>query len=441
MNINDYKKVTDRLEPDERCRKEVLGMNKGENKIKQNINNEFEEKVSGVEVKRGNNAMKYISIAAAFVLVAGGIGTTGYLMHRNGSSQLTDVIEETASEASAEEMTEDESEIITEEEEKPIEYDYDLIANNLTDRYLEGVNILVNGDVDYDSNDSITFYTYDSHKDDWNKYGGERTFYRVTDERFKNCQDIYEYYKEPLASVIGVKGYEDYQYEMPENYEDAQNIEGRGSILSWLGGDISKFEVGSKVDISPDGEETRDNQAMSVNNALYVEYNGQLYVNDWSIEPHQIGRGKFIEKYNSDPKITDKSEDCIQVSRYCKVNYVDWDNFKYGEEKQFYIYLVNGEWKIGAVNIGVRPEYDAAVAIYYDSQGNTDYNDINFDCDEFMSRLELIDYNEETHISKVHVILHDMNGNDAAEITAEVNLDNNSDSYYKVISKDITRLK
>ena len=44
MNINDYKKVTDRLEPDERCRKEVLGMNKGENKIKQNIN-EFDEKV------------------------------------------------------------------------------------------------------------------------------------------------------------------------------------------------------------------------------------------------------------------------------------------------------------------------------------------------------------------------------------------------------------
>ena len=36
MNMNDYKRVTDRLAPDERCRKEVLDMSKRENKIKMN---------------------------------------------------------------------------------------------------------------------------------------------------------------------------------------------------------------------------------------------------------------------------------------------------------------------------------------------------------------------------------------------------------------------
>ena len=34
MNMNDYRKVTDRLEADERCRKEVLDMSRRENRIK-----------------------------------------------------------------------------------------------------------------------------------------------------------------------------------------------------------------------------------------------------------------------------------------------------------------------------------------------------------------------------------------------------------------------
>ena len=44
MNINDYKKVTDRLTPDERLRKEVLDMSKRENKIKLNTN-EYTENI------------------------------------------------------------------------------------------------------------------------------------------------------------------------------------------------------------------------------------------------------------------------------------------------------------------------------------------------------------------------------------------------------------
>lgn len=38
MNMNAYKRVTDRIEPSERCREEVLNMSKQENKIKHTIN-------------------------------------------------------------------------------------------------------------------------------------------------------------------------------------------------------------------------------------------------------------------------------------------------------------------------------------------------------------------------------------------------------------------
>ena len=145
MNMNDYKKVTDRLEPDERCRKEVLDMSKRENKIKQNTT-EFEEKVSGVEVRRGNGALRFVGIAAAFALIAGGIGTTGVLLHKNSRnvSQLTEAGEE---ETVTEELTEEVTEEATESEAGE-DYDYEAIAREITDGYLERTNILVYGDVE-----------------------------------------------------------------------------------------------------------------------------------------------------------------------------------------------------------------------------------------------------------------------------------------------------
>jgi hypothetical protein len=446
MNINDYKKVTDRLAPDERCRKEVLSMNKGENKIKQNIN-EFEENVSGVEVKHGHSAMKYISIAAAFVLVAGGIGTTSYFMNRNGGSQFADTAEdETVSASDTEEVTEAVSEIVTEESTTPLDYDYDAIALELTDKYLESTNVMYFGDVECDLNDSITFYTYDSTDDYWSdNYGGERTFYKVTDERFNSCQDIYENYKKNITSApIKNTGYTE-EYTLPESYFDAQVIDGMSSITSWLGRDVSKFEEGSRVDLRPyhDEEIEVDEEAFSINNAIYVEYKGGLYVSKWAVNYDSApyyGNGKHrnVSAYTTEPEIIEENGDTFTVSRFSINDYND-EKYVYGAENIFTFTLENGEWKISSVSLGVRPEYDSAIAIQCYLEKKSEYNDIAINCGDIMNLLEVIDYNKETKICKVHAVLHDTQGVDVVDITADVNINPNGN--LDVISADITRLK
>lgn len=451
MNINDYKKVTDRLEPDERCRKEVLGMNKGENKIKQNIN-EFDEKVSGVEVKHGHSAMKYISIAAAFVLVAGGIGTTSYFMHRNGGSQFTDTVEEETTAEDTEAATEEVTEIVTEEVNTPVDSDYEAIAQDLTDKYLESTNVMYFGNVEFDINDSITFYTYDSTDDYWSdNYGGERTFYKVTDERFNSCQDIYENYKKDITSAP-IKNTE---YTMPESYLDAQVIDGMSSITSWLGRDVSKFEDGSRVDLRPyhDEEIEVDEEAFSINNAIYVEYKGGLYVSKWSVDFDSApyygnGKHKNVAVYTTEPEIKEENGDTFTVSRFSSSGNYN-EKFTYGDENIFTFTLENDEWKISSVSLGVRPEYDSAIAIQNYLEKKSEYNDINIGCDtekstglgigHIMNNLEVLDYNKETKICKVHAVLHDTQGVDAIDMTADVNVNPNGN--LAVISADITRLK
>ncbi|SEH60968.1 hypothetical protein SAMN02910265_01707 [Ruminococcus flavefaciens] len=433
MNINDYKKVTDRLEPDERCRKEVLGMNKGENKIKQNIN-EFDEKVSGVEVKHGHSAMKYISIAAAFVLVAGGIGTTSYFMHRNGGSQFADTVEEETTAEDTETVIEDANEIATEETAPPVDYDYEAIAQELTDKYLESANIMRCGCVDFDANDSITFYTYDSTDDYWsNNYGGQRTFCKVTDDRFHSCQDIYDYYKQNLALTTYDTRF-DTDTITPADFKNGIFIEDGCTVMSWLGGDVSKFENGSRVDLSPThDEECVEETAMAVNNAAYVDYNGEIYVNKNYAE-----RGAK-ESFTSEPEITEKSADKMVVSRFLKPPYTGYENVKYGEELIFTLIFENDEWKIKSIGHGISLEYYSAIAIQCYLEKIDEYKDIDIDCMDILTSLEVLDYNKETKICKVHAVLHDTQGVDAIDMTADVNVNPNGN--LAVISADITRLK
>lgn len=424
MNMNDYKKVTDRLEPDERCRKEVLDMSKRENRIKQNTN-EFEEKVSGVEVRRGNGALRFVGIAAAFALIAGGIGTTGVLLHKNSRnvSQLTEASEE---ETVTEEITEEVTEEATESEAGE-DYDYEAIAREITDGYLERTDILVYGDVEYDVNDTITFYTYDSSDAEWSeKYGGERTFYKVTDERFNSCQDIYDYYKELIANTIEFEGYK--PLIMASDYKDGVALDGSG-MVGYLGGDASRFENGSKVDLyipDPEDDSTVDYTAHCINSGVYIDYNGSLYVTPRAAQ-YDIG-----EHYTSEPVIVENSEDKIVVSRY-----IDYDmrNEQYGIQKLFTLVLQNGEWKIQSIGIGMQPEYSSSIAIQSYLEHKPEYYDIAIDNGDIEHPLEMLEYDEENKTSRVHAVLHDVNGVDAIDVTADIDLNS-----VKVTSADITRL-
>lgn len=443
MNMNDYKRVTDRLTPDERCRKEVLDMSKRENKIKLNTN-EYTESVSGVEVRSGHGIMKYVGIAAACAIIVGGIGTTGVLLHKGSKNaqQFAEVIEE---ETTAEAVTE-----ITEEPtEPPVEYDYEAIANELTQHYIDSLNVMQYGDVSYDSNESITFYTYDSTNEEWsNNYGGERTFYKVSDARFKSCQDIYEYYKAPIASSIDRKHFgETYEsFTMPDNYKEAQGVEDSVTLLSWLGEDVSKFEVGSRVDLAydPEDESTVDYAAHSIHTATYVEYNGQLYVRQMPEFP-TTGDNSF----STEPVITHEEADSFTVSRFVKAPYLGYANANYGEEKIFTFVLENDEWKIKSIAMGDRPEYTSAVAIQNYIEQRAEYNDINIGYDSegkagrgighIMDKLEVTEYDSSIHVCKVHAVLHNMNGEDALDMTAEISVNHNGNPV--VMSADITRIK
>lgn len=443
MNMNDYKRVTDRLTPDERCRKEVLDMSKRENKIKMNTN-EYTESVSGVEVRSGHGIMKYVGIAAACAIIVGGIGTTGVLLHKGSKNaqQFAEVIEE---ETTAEAVTE-----ITEEPtEPPVEYDYEAIANELTQHYIDSLNVMQYGDVSYDSNESITFYTYDSTNEEWsNNYGGERTFYKVTDERFKSCQDIYEYYKAPIAPSIDRKHFgETYEsFTMPDNYKEAQGVEDSVTLLSWLGEDVSKFEVGSRVDLAydPEDESTVDYAAHSIHTATYVEYNGQLYVRQM---PKFSTTGD--NSFSTEPAVTHEEADSFTVSRFVRTPYLGYANTNYGEEKIFTFVLEKDEWKIKSIETGDRPEYTSAVAIQNYIEKRAEYNDINIGYDSegkagrgighIMDKLEVTEYDPDIHVCKVHAVLHNMNGEDALDMTAEISVNHNGNPV--VMSADITRIK
>ena len=443
MNMNDYKRVTDRLAPDERCRKEVLDMSKRENKIKMN-KNEYTENVSGVDVRSGHGIMKYVSIAAACALIVGGIGTTGVLLHKGSKNaqQFTEVIEEETTAKAVTEITEEPTEL-------PVEYDYAAIANELTQHYIDSLNVMQYGDVSYDSNESITFYTYDSTREEWsNKYGGERTFYKVTDERFNSCQDIYEYYKAPIASVIDRKNFgETYEsFTMPDNYKEAQGVEDSVTLLSWLGEDVSKFEVGSRVDLAydPEDEGTFDYAAHSIHTATYVEYNGQLYVRQM---PKFSTTGD--NSFSTEPAVTHEEADSFTVSRFVRTPYLGYANTNYGEEKIFTFVLEKDEWKIKSIETGDRPEYTSAVAIQNYIEKRAEYNDINIGYDSegkagrgighIMDKLEVTEYDSSIHVCKVHAVLHNMYGEDALDMTAEISVNHNGNPV--VMSADITRIK
>jgi hypothetical protein len=412
MNINDYKKVTDRLTPDERLRKEVLDMSKRENKIKLNTN-EYIEDVTGVEVRSGRGIMKYVSIAAACALIVGGIVTTGVLLHKNNKNaqQLAEISEE---ETTAEAVTE----IAEETTEAPVEYDFDAIARELTDSYLDELNVLVYGDVEYDTNSAISFNIVDSSSEEWtNDYGYEKTFYKVTDQRFHSCQDVYEYYKKSLASRIFDDTTDQY-YDIPESFDGADSIYG-GGMINWLGGDVSKFAVGSNVDLRPSGNrDEADEEAFALHIANFIDYNGELY--------SRGERGK--REYSTEPMVISTEEDKCVVTRYFMPDYVYADNYKYGAEMVFTLVSENGEWKIESTEEGTQPEYLTFAAVQCYVEKDHEYDDIDLgEGDEkyatrrpVLTSLEISDYDFENKTARIHAILHDMAGVDAAEIEADI---------------------
>lgn len=303
-------------------------------------------------------------------------------------------------------LASEESEDVTESKD---EYDYTAIAQQLFDDYLEGGRIVCYGDVSYDENDSITFYTYNSNDAEWSeKYGGERTFYKVTDERFNNGQDIYEMMKTITTT------------------NNAIRFDNNTSLIGRLVSDVSMFEIGSDVDLN-DVDAERQVAAYGINLDVYIEYNGKLYVRP---RPYEI-------EYTTEVKVIETSENGFTASRYMKMPYHN-ANIQYGEEVILEIVQENGEWKINYMESGIDVEYNASIAIQVYFEDDPDFYDLSIDPSDIIKNMEVLEYDDEIKRCKVHTIMIDVNGEEAVDFTGEIMLTKQFDE--AIADAQVTRL-
>jgi len=155
-----------------------------------NENNSID--VSGVEKYRRPKWYKGVSVAAAAILLTGGIGSSMYFISRNGQSPSAEVEESISvtTEAVTEELTE-----IAEED------DADTIAKELTDDWMECLFDIHGRTLEVDKSAVVT-KTITS-------YGGDeitRDFYRVIDPRYPTWADLekrcYEVCDAELAKIV-----------------------------------------------------------------------------------------------------------------------------------------------------------------------------------------------------------------------------------------------
>lgn len=198
------------------------------------------------------------------------------------------------------------------------ETDFNAIAQQLTDKVLEFEKILYDADIEYDENDSITFYAYNSADPEWETlHGGEIKYCRVTDERFNSCQDIY----------TSIRSFTSFKFNPKDDYRNGLWID-ESSIVSWLGNDLSEYEIGTRFDC---GEERLP---------YYITYNGQLYV-------QPINTHDFVSReYTSDVSVGVAGEDRFTATRE-KTKYFSTET--QCEEIHFDFIIEAGKWKVKRV--------------------------------------------------------------------------------------------
>ncbi len=416
----------------QRDKERVFRMSKRKYNINKNTNSSdihYEDSVSGVEVYNIPKWKKALSIAAGIVAVAGiaGVSVAGLFNMKGPDVQYSIVDDETQTEETEtveEEPTVPEpTEGVVEasvEEESP-QYDYNEIAENLTDEYLRLFNLIAYGIGTKDEDDIISFSVYDSENQDWTAaYGGERQFTRITD--YSSCQEVYD----ALRSITTYDMYPE------ENYYDATLREGQEgdngvSFKSYLGGDLSGYESGALLDMKTEDES--ESIGFYVNIATLIDYNGKLYRKDkiWLDEDQSV--------YTSDVEIAETSDNEFKATRLLRPAYTGYENSKFGEQWIFDFVLVDGEWKINSFVIGDRIEYYSAIAIQDYIDDFEEYEDLNIDCIPIVQGLEVTEYHPENRTAKARCTLRNKNGEDAAVITAEISLGN-----AKIINAETTRI-
>lgn len=164
-------------------------------KRKYDMNDVFGDKlndVSGVEKYRRPKWYKSASIAAAAVLLVGGIGGSMAFISRNANVPSTEVEESVPETTEAEEVTEE----ATEAE----EIDADAIAKELIDDYRELMCDLHAGNLEVDKSSVVTKSVTLP-----DGFADKREFYRVTDPRYPSWADIEKRCYEIFDAELGQK--------------------------------------------------------------------------------------------------------------------------------------------------------------------------------------------------------------------------------------------
>lgn len=203
------------------------------------------------------------------------------------------------------------------------ETDYNVIAQQLSDKFLEFENIINYGNVSYDENDSISFTVINSEDMEWTeKHGNVATFHKVTDPRFTCRQDVYNEVRSFFSSYCYSK---DYFY--------MQNFLGY-TIDCYLGNDLSKYENGGTIDLAVNGH----NDMEHIYLFCFCEYNGELYVRQHYSE---------LSEYTSDVIIKETGENSFTATRSYTEHYTE----DITSERCFDFVLEAGKWKIDNVYV------------------------------------------------------------------------------------------
>ena len=376
------------------------------NKFNENDESKFEDfgtdinyEVKGVEQYKRPIWYRTLSVAAAAVLMFGGVaGSMMLLKHGSRNLPATEVEETTAEEATfpTEPPTEDVSEYMT-------------AALDLTDKLAYYEKILYNHDVAVDENDKLSFIIRNSEGQEH-----EENYLRVTDPEIQSGED--------LKNAILTLCTDDFKNTLyTSSYtEDTNNLIINGASYLYSNGyfinDFSGYENGATIDAY-------------YHTYGFITYNDGLYVCSDFID-------RDMDYYSSEPVIISHSDDCFEASRMA-VGYGlnNFNDAQVGTKAVFTFKKINGEWKIDDITFGRCVETWVLTAVNnYFNFIDTDYdiNDLDINSDITEDGIVTTNYydklcnnfrilkNDEDDSCRVYCIIKNKEGNDYLEFTADV---------------------
>lgn len=372
-----------------------------------NDNKENEEFNSYNEVKgveRYNRPMWYkaISIAAAAVLMTGGVAGSMMLMHRGGSHVPAVEMETTTAATEAPATTEEPAEDVSE---------YMAAALELTDKLGYYEKILYYHDVAIDENDTLTFTMQNSEGQEH-----EENYARVTDPEIQSGDDL----KNAILAIC-TDEFRDVLYNDSGEYNENDLVFNVCDYLYSSGyfiNDFSGYENGATI----------NNYYKTYG---FITYNEKLYVCTNYMKKNE-------DYYSSEPEIISHDDDYFEAARMAVgpgLNYFNSSNIQVGTKITFQFKKVDGEWKINNITEGRCVEAWALAAVnHYFNNVCTDYspdeldirNDQNDDglittsfYDKLINNYRILK-NDSDNSCRIYCIIKNKDGKDFLEFTADV---------------------